>query len=79
MSKACSGGLSCLWKKFYGEHPPFETSCKSHDLDYRQGRRRRSEADRLLRVRVADKGYPVLAWVMWLSVRIFGGNFYNGK
>lgn len=36
-SDGCSGGLSKLWKKVFGELPPFETACREHDLEYYWG------------------------------------------
>lgn len=47
-------------------------SCNEHDLLYSTGEVSRAEADNLLRKSVASKGFPVLAWVCWLGVRMFG-------
>ncbi len=50
--------------------------CDAHDLDYEAGNPRR-QSDRKLRDRIASKGMPVLAWVMYVGVRLFGWMRYG--
>lgn len=74
----CSGGVSWGWKFFTGSPPPFEDCCVKHDIIYRTGgtSETRTDADRKLRRCVAKGGYPVLAWVMWIAVRIGGARYF---
>jgi len=78
-SDGCSGGLSITWRFITGHAPPFESCCCAHDYLYWRGgtNLERQEADRILRLCVADIGYPVLAWVIWLAVRFFGGSHFT--
>ena len=50
----------------------FSHCCVEHDVDYATGEVTREEADRKLRQCIASTGYPVLCWVYWLAVRLFG-------
>jgi hypothetical protein len=58
----------------------FSHCCYEHDIYYVTGAISRAEADRCLRKCISARGYPVLAWVYWLGVRLFGWFFfYFGK
>lgn len=50
----------------------FKTCCEEHDMYYALGGVTRREADKRLRLCIKSKGYPVLAWVYWIAVRLFG-------
>jgi len=54
----------------------FSDCCYEHDIYYVTGAVNRKEADRCLRKCIAAKGFPVLAWIYWLGVRLFGWVFY---
>jgi hypothetical protein len=57
----------------------FYDCCVEHDIDYSTGTVNRAEADRKLRVCIRAKGYPILCWVYWLGVRLFGWvSYYFG-
>ncbi len=71
VSDGCSGGLSAGWNSFadafpdfkqhFGERPPWEYCCTSHDKDYWQGEtedgfNKRLKSDRILRQCVKDWG-----------------------
>lgn len=49
----------------------FKECCKRHDvmINYNQGITDR-EADRYLRKCIIDHGYPVIAWIYWVWVRL---------
>lgn len=70
----CSGGMSWAWRLVTGRPPPWEGDCVDHDYEYWQGgpAARRAGADNVLRASVARRGYPKIAWVMWVAVRIGG-------
>lgn len=46
----------------------FTDCCKMHDLLRRLTPVSPAEADKLLRLCIADRGHPRLAWVYWLAV-----------
>ena len=46
----------------------FKECCQMHDLLRYVAPVKRHEADRLLRLCIANHGHPVLAWVYWLAV-----------
>lgn len=50
----------------------FTDFCNEHDYDYVLGELTREEADRDLRKNIASSGYPLLSWVYWVGVRLFG-------
>lgn len=59
-------------------------ACRVHDWLYRDFRLTpaplsRAQADRLLREGVADLDAPVMAWIMWAGVRVFGWIAWNGN
>lgn len=56
----------------------FRECCVEHDVAYRSGKIKRSEADARLRECMRAHGYVVLPWVYWAAVRIFGRGFYYG-
>lgn len=70
----CSAGMSWIFRRVLRQPPPWEHACITHDMAYWQGgtAAERSHADRLLMVRVCLNGYPVIAFLMWLAVRIGG-------
>ncbi len=50
----------------------FKECCKEHDALYQVQYGTRSSADRILRMCIRKAGWPKLAWIYWLAVRIFG-------
>lgn len=66
--------LTPLHLKLFGIDMPFRGCCDEHDLFYEQGGtwKDRAFADMVLRQCVRDSGRPVVAWVMWAAVRVFG-------
>ena len=54
--------------------PPWEGCCAAHDAEYWRGGTRieRLRADRVLRICVRRRGRPLLAWIMFLAVRVGG-------
>lgn len=77
----CSGGVSRLWRLVTGNRPPFEWCCDEHDLAYDEGGNPddRRLADRRLRECVAMSGHPVVAWIMWIGVRIGSWPFWGQR
>ena len=73
-SDGCPGFMSILWKKIFGELPPWEGCCYEHDKKYWEGgtRRDRLKADKQLRKCVVDNGHPIWAFIMYYAVRIGG-------
>ena len=71
----CSGGMSALWRLFARKPAPWEGDCVDHDRTYWAGgtAAERVEADAELARRVAARGYPVTARLMFLGVS-FGGH-----
>ena len=57
----------------------FKNCCIEHDLSYRLGLTKRSTADKNLRKCIAMHRHPILSWVYWIAVRIFGGLYFNKK
>lgn len=70
----CSGGMSWFWRTFLRTPPPWEGACIRHDKAYWHGGTAldREVADRILLRSVAAQGYPVIAVLMFLAVRIGG-------
>jgi len=70
----CSGGLTAGWRLVLGRDPPWNDLCVEHDKLYWPGGSayQRQEADRRLREAVRARGYPVVAVLMWIAVRIGG-------
>lgn len=54
---------------------PIRDCCVVHDKAYWYGGdvKLRAEADTEMRECIKAKGYPVLAWVMYIAVRVFSG------
>lgn len=54
---------------------PFKQCCIEHDKAYYYGGdvKLRKEADKKLRKCIIEHGYPVLAWIMYIAVRVFSG------
>lgn len=58
----------------------FSDCCITHDVDYYTGIVSRAQADKNLRECIKRHGFPVLCWVYWIGVRIFGWiSYYFGK
>ena len=57
-----------------GKQLPFRDCCLSHDKDYWYGgpKHLRTESDKRFRECVAAHGYPILAWIFWVAIRIGG-------
>ncbi len=69
-----SGGMTAAWQLLFRRVPPWNDLCIEHDYVYWRGgpAKLRRAADRKLRVDVAARGYPMIAWLMWAAVRIGG-------
>ena len=70
----CSGGMSWVWRRIAGGPPPWESACVEHDYDYWLGgsKEDRLQADKDLARRVAWRGHPTWAALIYWSVRIGG-------
>ena len=55
---------------------PWKGCCHDHNVAY-AARTDRADADRALRKCVKANGHPVIAWIMWLGVRLFGWIFWG--
>lgn len=68
-------------QRFLGRDLIIRPCCDEHDLFYEQGGswRNRAFADKILRCCVRDMGYPVRAWIIWTSVRLFGWTCWGRK
>ena len=57
----------------------FRLCCERHDRAYAVGGRpsRRKHADAVLRYCISSHGHPILAWVYWIAVRLFGGKHWR--
>lgn len=53
--------------------------CNTHDYHYQLQDVSRAEADKKLRECIKAKGHPILAWVYWSGVRVFGGGFWKRR
>lgn len=71
VSDGCSGNI---FRKIFRRDPPWLGCCTEHDRAYWMGgsRAARALADRKLMACVALNGHPVVAFAMWLGVRIGG-------
>lgn len=67
----CSGGI---YRRLFRRDPPWLGCCTDHDRAYWRGGARgaRRQADIDLMVCVAERGHPVVAFVMYLGVRAGG-------
>ena len=67
----CSGGI---YRSIFRADPPWLDCCVDHDKFYHMGgtRRQRRAADVELMVCVARNGHPIVAFIMWLGVRVGG-------
>lgn len=70
-SDGCSGQI---YRTLFRRPPPWEGCCLDHDKAYHAGgsAEARQVADRELMVCVVRKGHPVVAFFMWLGVRLGG-------
>ena len=58
----------------------FSECCVEHDIDYATGFVSRADADLKLRECIKAKGFPILCYVYWIGVRLFGWMpYYFGK
>lgn len=73
-SDGCSGGMSWLWRKIFKRPPPWEDVCVRHDQAYHKGGRsgQRLSADINMMLDIIVKGYPNIAVLMFILVRIGG-------
>lgn len=57
---------------------PWGGCCVAHDYAYWKGgtAKMRKQADKDLRDCVAARGYPVIGWVMYVGVRLFGSVYW---
>ena len=54
--------------------------CIEHDVVYATGIVSRARGDAALRDCIKKKGFPILSWVYWIGVRLFGWvPFYFGN
>lgn len=70
----CSGGMSKIWRMIFKKPPPWEGCCVDHDKPYWKGgtKEERLLADIKLLCCVALAGYPTIAYIMFIAVRIGG-------
>jgi len=70
----CSGGMSWFWRTFLRHPPPWEGACIEHDRAYWAGgcSLQRFKADAELGTAVHAKGYPIMAVLMFVAVRVGG-------
>lgn len=82
----CSGGLSWLHKKLFGNEIACAYCCDEHDVAYFEGGSPvdRKLADTRLRLCVQQAGSPgcpawrfALSWIMYAAVRLFGGRYWG--
>lgn len=73
-SDGCSGGMSFAWRLVFRKPPPWEACCFIHDIAYWKGgtKEERRKADERLYYDVVGNGYPIIAYLMWISVRLGG-------
>lgn len=66
--------MSWFWRTFVSAEPPWEGDCTEHDKAYWQGgsAKQRRKADANLLIKVAGRGYVLVAIAMWISVRVGG-------
>ena len=78
-SDGCSGGMSSVWRWLNltdeQQHLPWLACCLAHDESYWRGgdREERLLSDQALEQCVEAKGYPLIAQLMYASVRAGGG------
>lgn len=67
----CSGNI---YRTIFRQEPPWRNCCINHDKYYWRGgsREKRKEADIGLMRCVAANGHPIVAFLMYLGVRIGG-------
>ncbi len=51
--------------------------CDVHDKRYSSGIMKRVTADRKFRECITTTSHPVIAWIYWVGVRLFGWIFYR--
>lgn len=73
-SDGCSGGLSWLWETITTTQIPWHGACVKHDMEYWIGgtSEDRKKADIQLMIDVIENGYPIIAFVMYVGVRLGG-------
>jgi hypothetical protein len=66
-------GCSCVPDFDFGD------CCDMHDYLYWRGGKwgARAKADELLRQCIVKRGHPVLAWIYWVGVRLFGASHFS--
>ena len=55
----------------------FLDCCLLHDYYYVTNEISRREADKKLYDCIKNEGYPILAWIYWLGVRLLGKDAYE--
>jgi hypothetical protein len=70
----CSGGMTAGWQFISHKPPPWNDCCVTHDKAYWAGgsSAQRKQADITLLIDVANRGYPLIAMLMYLAVRVGG-------
>lgn len=81
VSDGCSGGMSWAWRTFLGKPTPWEDLCVEHDRAYHAGGPtwKRAKADADLYDAVRQRGYPIWAWVIYVSIRLGGAWWVPAK
>jgi len=66
--------MTWLWRLVLRRDPPWQDLCVEHDRAYWRGgtAEQRVAADLALARGVMDRGFPVMAALMWLGVRVGG-------
>jgi hypothetical protein len=71
----CSGYISYIWTEVLGREPFLRDCCVEHDKLYWMGEGSRLEADLGIYRCIRDLGYPGLATIFFLGIRIGGSEY----
>lgn len=76
-----SGGISWFYRTILKRVPRWEEYCYYHDWAYAAGGSEadRKIADKSLRNRMIEAGYPYKAWLFYIAVRLFGWSHFKYK
>ena len=77
----CSAYLSRIYKRLTNRKPPFESCCAVHDKYYKDENTiiSRKIADIRMRQCVEKSGNPKIAYLMYITVRLFGWLYWKGN
>lgn len=77
----CSGGMSDLWRRWFGRPPPWEGCCVRHDVRYWAGGTwlDRLRADWLMLVEVACSKKRLALLILFIAVAMFVAVRFGGS